>query len=301
MHRRARGDRNGLNGVSTGNTTLIRALQDFVLTQPEFDRLRELVREHTGIALSDAKRQLVYGRLARRLRALKLESFGDYIELVESGDPVELEEFVNAVTTNLTSFFREPHHFDYLAREALPAMAARAGGANRLRIWCCAASTGEEPYSIAMVLREAESLLRGWDVKLLATDLDSAVLAAGAAGIYATGRFEGMDPKRMARFFDKGTGPQAGKLRAREELRNLVTFKQLNLMQEWPLRGPLDAIFCRNVVIYFDKATQRVLFERMAMLQRPGDLLFLGHSESLYRVSERYELIGRTIYRRLED
>lgn len=287
--------------MSTTSTTQIRALQDFVLTQPEFERLRELVREHTGIALSDAKRQLVYGRLARRLRALKMDSFGDYIELIEGGDPVELEEFVNAVTTNLTSFFREPHHFDYLAREALPAMVARAAGTNRMRIWCCAASTGEEAYSIAMVLREAENILRGWDVKLLATDLDSNVLATGAAGIYAAERFQGMDPKRLARFFEKGGGAHAGKLRAREELRNLITFRQLNLMHEWPLRGPFDAIFCRNVVIYFDKATQRTLFERMATLQRPGDLLFLGHSESLYRVSDRYELIGRTIYRRLED
>jgi chemotaxis protein methyltransferase CheR len=286
--------------VSTGNTTLIRALQDFALSQPEFDRLRELVREHTGIALSEAKRQLVYGRLARRLRALQMDSFAEYIELIEAGDATELEEFVNAVTTNLTSFFREPHHFDYLA-EALPGIVARDAGSHRLRIWCCAASTGEEPYSIAMVLREAENLLRGWDVKLLATDLDSAVLATAAAGIYTSERFQAMDPKRMARFFDRGTGPQTGKLRAREELRNLITFRQLNLMHEWPLRGPFDAIFCRNVVIYFDKATQRTLFERMATLQRPGDLLFLGHSESLYRVSDRYELIGRTIYRRLED
>jgi chemotaxis protein methyltransferase CheR len=286
--------------VSTSSTTQIRAIQDFALSQPEFDRLRELVREHTGIALSEAKRQLVYGRLARRLRALKMDSFGAYIELIEGGDAVELEEFVNAVTTNLTSFFREPHHFDYLAREALPALVAR-GGDHRLRIWCCAASTGEEPYSIAMVLREAESLLRGWDVKLLATDLDSAVLAAGAAGVYAAERVQGMDPKRVARFFDKGGGAQAGKLRAREELRNLITFRQLNLMQEWPLRGPLDAIFCRNGVIYFDKATQRTVLERLATVQRPGDLLFLGHSESLHRVTDRYELIGRTIYRRIED
>ncbi|HKU89414.1 MAG TPA: protein-glutamate O-methyltransferase CheR [Steroidobacteraceae bacterium] len=287
--------------MNTSSTTLIGAITDFALSQPEFDRLRELVREHTGIALSDAKRQLVYGRLARRLRALKMDSFGEYIDLIEGGDPAELEEFVNAVTTNLTSFFREPHHFDYLAREALPAMVARGGGTNRMRIWCCAASTGEEPYSIAMVLREAETLLRGWDVKMLATDLDSAVLATGAAGVYAAERFQNMDPKRVARFFDKGTGAQNGKLRARDELRHLITFRQLNLMHEWPLRGPIDAIFCRNVVIYFDKATQRTLFDRMATLQRPGDLLFLGHSESLYRVCDRYELIGRTIYRRLED
>jgi chemotaxis protein methyltransferase CheR len=152
-----------------------------------------------------------------------------------------------------------------------------------------------------MVLREAAEILHGWDVKLLATDLDSAVLATGAAGIYTTERFQGMDRRRMERFFDQGCGAQAGKLRAREELRSLVTFKQLNLMQQWPMRGPFDAIFCRNVIIYFDKDTQRALFERMAQLQRPGDFLFLGHSESLYRVSEQYELIGRTIYRRLDN
>ncbi|HET9865464.1 MAG TPA: protein-glutamate O-methyltransferase CheR [Steroidobacteraceae bacterium] len=287
--------------MNTAATTTIRALGDFPMSQAEFERLRELVREHTGIALSDGKRQLVYGRLARRLRALRMESFADYIRLLERGEPAELEEFVNAVTTNLTSFFREPHHFDFLARELLPDIAARSDGTNRLRIWCCAASTGEEAYSIAMVLREAQQILAGWDVKMLATDLDSAVLATAAAGIYAEERFKGMDPKRMARFFEKGTGSQAGKCRVREELRRLITFKQLNLMHEWPMRGPFDAIFCRNVIIYFDKATQRTLFERMAALQRPGDFLFLGHSESLYRVSDRYELIGRTIYRRRED
>jgi chemotaxis protein methyltransferase CheR len=287
--------------VTTASTTTIRALRDFVLSRAEFDRLRELVREHTGIALSEAKRQLVYGRLARRLRALELESFGDYIALLERGDPVELEEFVNAVTTNLTSFFREPHHFEYLAREALPGIVRRSDGGNRLRIWCCAASTGEEPYSIAMVLREAQERLAGWDVRMLATDLDSQVLATAVAGVYSAERCQGVDPKRVARFFDKGGGAHEGKFRAREELRNLITFKQLNLMNEWPMRGPFDAIFCRNVVIYFDKATQRTLFERMAALQRPGDLLFLGHSESLFRVTERYELIGRTIYRRVGD
>jgi chemotaxis protein methyltransferase CheR len=273
---------------------------DFTLSEAEFDRLRELVREHTGIALSDAKRQLVYGRLARRLRALKLATFAEYIGLIEAGESEELEEFTNAITTNLTSFFREPHHFDYLGQELLPALTRRTG-ARRMRVWCCAASTGEEPYSIAMVLREAAERLHGWDVKLLATDLDSKVLATGAAGIYTTERFQGMDRRRMERFFDQGCGAQAGRLRAREELRNLITFKQLNLMHEWPMRGPFDAIFCRNVVIYFDKDTQRALFERMAQLQRPGDFLFLGHSESLYRVSEHYELIGRTIYRRLDN
>ena len=270
---------------------------EYVLTDAEFNRIRELVRQHTGISLSEAKRQLVYGRLVRRLRALDLETFSSYIELLERGEPTELEEFTNAVTTNLTSFYRESHHFDYLA-EALPEIIARDNGSRRLRFWCCAASTGEEPYTIAMTLREAAEQLAGWDVKLLATDLDSNVLAKGKAGVYDHERFSTMTDGRVRRFFDKVTGGKPGQLRAREEIRQLITFKQLNLMHEWPMRGPFQVVFCRNVVIYFDKPTQRVLFERMAALQRPGDLLFLGHSESLYRVTEKYDLIGRTIYRR---
>jgi chemotaxis protein methyltransferase CheR len=149
-----------------------------------------------------------------------------------------------------------------------------------------------------MVLREAQEILNGFDVKLLATDLDSAVLATGAAGVYNAERLNSVSSARVSRFFRKGAGEHAGHFRAADELRKLITFKQLNLMSEWPVRGPFDAIFCRNVIIYFDKETQRALFERMAALQRPGDMLFLGHSESLYLVSDKYELVGRTIYRR---
>jgi chemotaxis protein methyltransferase CheR len=275
-------------------------IADFELTDAQFHRIRALVREHTGIALSDAKRQLVYGRLSRRLRALKLGSFREYLELLERGVATELEEFINAITTNLTSFFREPHHFAYLATHVLPQIVARDAGARRARIWCCAASTGEEPYSIGMVLREAAPLLHGFDVKVLATDLDSAVLATAANGIYNAERLTSVSSTRASRFFRKGSGTQAGKFRVQAELQNLITFKQLNLMHEWPVRGPFDAIFCRNVIIYFDKDTQRALFARMAALQRPGDILFLGHSESLYRVSDQYELVGRTIYRRID-
>ena len=274
---------------------------DFQLSSAEFDRIRALVREHTGISLAESKRQLVYGRLSRRLRALKLDNFADYIVLLERGEPAELEEFTNAVTTNLTSFFREPHHFEYLAQEALPHIMARNAARRRLRIWCCAASTGEEPYSIAMVLREAQAQLAGWDAKLLATDLDSNVLAHGKQGVYGRDRFAGMAGKRVSRFFEEVDEDGVRKLSATDELRALITFKQLNLMHEWPMKGPFDAIFCRNVIIYFDKDTQRALFERMAAMQRAGDFLFLGHSESLYRVCDRYELIGRTIYRRLPD
>jgi chemotaxis protein methyltransferase CheR len=286
-----------MNAADTLELTLAGSA-DFELTDTQFHRIRALVREHTGISLSDAKRQLVYGRLSRRLRALKLESFGEYLELLEQGSANEIEEFTNAITTNLTSFFREPHHFEYLGSDVLPQLIARDTGARRARIWCCAASTGEEPYSIAMVLREAKDLLTGFDVKILATDLDSAVLATAAAGVYNAERLQSMNSTRVSRFFQRGSGANAGKFRAQDELRNLITFKQLNLMHAWPVRGPFDAIFCRNVIIYFDKDTQRTLFERMAALQRPGDFLFLGHSESLYRVSDKYDLVGKTVYRR---
>jgi chemotaxis protein methyltransferase CheR len=272
---------------------------DFTLTDTDFDRLCELVRVHTGIALSDAKRQMVYGRLVRRLRALKLASFADYVQLLEAADPLELQEFTNAITTNLTSFFREAHHFEYLAEHVLPGIAARTGGTGRLRIWSCACSTGEEPYSIAMVLREQRARLSGFDAKILATDLDSDVLATGAAGVYPADRLRGVSPARAAEFFKEGSGQNQGRVKVAATLRQLITFKQLNLMQDWPMRGQFDAIFCRNVVIYFDLETKRALFERMARLQTPGAFLFLGHSESLYRISEHYELIGRTIYRRI--
>lgn len=272
---------------------------DFDLSDAAFNRIRELVREHTGIALSEAKRQLVYGRLSRRLRTLGLEGFRDYIELLEKADPAELEEFTNAITTNLTSFFRESHHFEHFANQVLPAITSRRPAASRLRIWSSACSTGEEPYSISMVLRENQGLLAGVDTRILATDLDSQVLATAASGVYSADRLQSVSKARISRHFRQGGGAHQGKVRVDPELKESITFRQLNLMHEWPMQGPFDVIFCRNVVIYFDKSTQRTLFERMATLQRPGATLYLGHSESLYRVCDKYELVGRTIYRRV--
>ncbi len=270
---------------------------EYELTDADFGRICALVRQHTGIALSESKRQMVYGRLVRRLRALKFRSFAPYVALLEQADPIELQEFTNAITTNLTSFFREMHHFEYLA-EWLPQFAAQIRKSGRLRIWSSACSTGEEPYSIAMVLREQQESLARVDMRILATDLDSNVLATAAAGVYPTDRVKDVSPARLAQFFSPGKHP--GTVQIAPSLQQLVTFKQLNLMHNWPMRGPFDAIFCRNVVIYFDKDTKSALFERMAQLQPPGAILFLGHSESLYRVTNRYELIGRTIYRRTE-
>jgi chemotaxis protein methyltransferase CheR len=275
------------------------ATHEFELSDSEFDRLRGFVRQHTGIALSDAKRELVYGRLARRLRKLQLSSFAEYCELVESGHPEELQELTNAITTNLTSFFRENYHFQQLAAEVLPQVESTRSGTRRLRLWSSACSTGEEPYSLAIVLREALARLSNWDVKLLATDIDSKVVATAAEGVYPLERFKGVAAERVKRWFPKVPGDPSHCV-ASAELKSLITFRQLNLFDPWPMKGPFDIIFCRNVVIYFDKETQRVLFERMAELQEPGSWLFIGHSENLFNVTRRYKLVGHTVYRRVE-
>ena len=272
--------------------------REFDFGDEDFAALRKLVKDLTGINLSDQKRELVYGRLARRLRALHLRTFAEYRELLASDGGHEISEFCNAITTNLTSFFRESHHFEHLREHVLQPLAANRSGSRRVRIWSAGCSTGEEPYSIAMTVLEALPELRTWDVKILATDLDSDVLAKAQRGMYAADRMRNMNPQRLERFFVEGRGRDGPNYQATQELQSLITFKQLNLMHSLPMKGPLDVIFCRNVVIYFDKDTQRELFARVAHLQRPGDLLFLGHSESLFKVSESYTPIGKTIYRR---
>jgi chemotaxis protein methyltransferase CheR len=272
-------------------------LRKFSFGEEDFAALRELVKTHTGIHLSEQKREMVYGRLSRRLRALGLESFRAYRALLERGDSDELTQFCNAITTNLTSFFREAHHFQYLREQLLESRAADARGVRRLRFWSAGCSTGEEPYSLAMTIHEALPDARRWDIRILATDLDTEVLGRGQRGRYEEDRVRGLAPQRLARFFQcEGGAPPAYTVTG--ELADLIAFRGLNLMHPLPMKGPFDAIFCRNVVIYFDKDTQRELFARIARLQRPGDILFLGHSESLYRVSEDYTLVGKTIYRR---
>jgi chemotaxis protein methyltransferase CheR len=274
------------------------AAQEFVLTDSDFDRLRGIVRDQTGIALADSKRELVYSRLARRLRKLGLASFSEYCALFETGDGAELQELTNAITTNLTSFFREKYHFEQLATEALPQVIQSRAAARRLRVWSAGCSTGEEPYSLAMVMRETLERHTNWDIRLLATDIDSKVVETAAAGSYTADRFAGMDPARTARWF-KNSGANGGQLAASDELKSLITFRQLNLLDAWPMKGPFDVIFCRNVVIYFDKEKQRQLFDRLADIQEPGGWLFIGHSENLFNVTNRYKLVGRTVYRRV--
>ncbi len=280
------------------DTVTVNRLREFAFGNEDFQALRKLVKQLTGINLSEQKRELVYGRLARRLRALQLRSFAEYRALLSRDGGKEIAELCNAITTNLTAFFREPHHFEYLREQVLLPLAADSKGTRRLRIWSAGCSTGEEAYSLAITVLEAIPDLRRWDIRILATDLDSDVLERGRRGIYAADRVRGLSPERASRFFLQREERDGLYHQVVPQLSALITFKQLNLMHSLPMKGPLHAIFCRNVIIYFDKDTQRDLFARVSQLQRPGDLLFLGHSESLFKVSEDYSLIGRTVHKR---
>lgn len=272
--------------------------REFRFTDDDCVRICALVCRHTGIALSNAKRDMVYSRLARRVRQLGLENFERYCTLLEEGDADELVHFVNAITTNLTAFFREAHHFEALATELLPVLLREKAQSRRLRIWSAGCSTGEEPYSIAIVLKETLPPAGGWDAKILATDLDTDVLQTGQRGVYSAERVNGISQQRLRRWFRKGTGPNVGLVRVVPALQELIVFRQLNLMLTWPMRCLFDIIFCRNVVIYFDKATQRILFDRFADLLDPQGYLIVGHSESLFNVTDRFALVGKTIHRK---
>ena len=270
--------------------------REFEFDHDDFNHLRELVKRTTGIKLADSKYNLVYGRVSRRLRALKLSSFRQYRSHLEKPGSNELPELTNAITTNLTGFFREKHHFDRLKSDILPELMDRHDIDRRLRVWSAGCSTGEEPYSIAMTLKE-EITDKWGDVRVLATDLDTNVVAHGKAGLYDEKRFENMSPAVQKRWF-KRAGEESHQ--ASPRLQELITFKSLNLLHQWPMAGPFDIIFCRNVVIYFDQDTQRELFDRYADLLAPNGYLFIGHSESLFKVCERFESIGNTIYRKLD-
>jgi len=266
-------------------------VKEFDFTKSDFERVRALIYQRAGISLAESKHEMVYSRLARRLRATGIVSFERYLDDLEAGRlGEEWESFTNALTTNLTSFFRESHHFPLLAEHV-----------KKLReypitIWCSASSTGEEPYSIAMTVCEAFNTLTP-PVQIIATDIDTNVLTTGANGVYSIERLDKMAPERAKRFFLRGKGDQEGMVRVRPELRQLVTFKQLNLLgDKWPISGPFDVIFCRNVMIHFDKGTQRKILSRFVPLMKPNALLFAGHSENFLYVSDSLKLRGKTVY-----
>ena len=264
--------------------------KEFDFTAQDFERVRTLIHRQAGIALAETKQEMVYSRLARRLRAIGMSSFTTYLnELERGGDAQEWEGFTNALTTNLTSFFREAHHFPILAEHLKKVR-------DPIEIWCSASSTGEEPYSIAMTACEAFNSMTP-PVKIIATDIDTNVLAAGANGVYTMDRLDKLAPDRARKFFLKGKGAQEGMVRVRPELRQMISFKPLNLLADgWQAKGPFDVIFCRNVMIYFDKPTQGKILARFAPLLKPDGLLFAGHSENFLYVSDAFKLRGKTVY-----
>lgn len=266
--------------------------REFQFTNQDFDQIRRLIYQHAGISLSDAKVDMVYSRIARRLRANGLASFEGYLGFLDA-NPDELQHFTNSLTTNLTSFFREAHHFPILAEHVL---AAKRKGRNPITLWSSACSTGEEPYSMAMAVIDA---FGSWKppVTILATDLDTNVVKHADKGIYPIERVEKLPEETRNRFFQRGKGRQDGMVRVRPQVRALVQFHPLNLLGEgWPMKGRFDAIFCRNVLIYFDKPTQFKLLARFHPLLMEDGLLFVGHSESLTHAASLFRLQGKTVY-----
>ena len=265
--------------------------REFAYSRRDFERARRMIHERAGIALGDGKAEMVYSRLVKRVRALKLDGFREYLALLDNSAHSEWEHFVNALTTNQTDFFREAHHFPMLAAHA------RTISGRPMRVWSAAAATGEEPYSIAITLCETfDSFMP--PAEIVATDLDTRVLAHAQEGIYPLDKVSTLDPERLRRFFLKGSGSRAGYARVRDSVRQLIQFRRLNLLDSsWDVAGPFDAIFCRNVLIYFDKPTQRQVLERVADRLAPGGLYFAGHSESLLNAGDLFEPCGRTTYR----
>jgi len=273
------------------------------ISDEEFSLIQSLVKKQVGIALSEHKRSLVASRLGKRLRALGLPSLRMYYDYLTGPDgTAELENFVNAMTTNKTDFYRERVHFDFLERELVPALKTRAvqTGERKIRIWSAGCSTGEEPYTIALTLCEALGRMPAWDVRILASDVDTSVLSQAAAGIYPLERVREIPPALRERYFLRGTGSKAGLVKVKREMQSLITFRRINLLEEpWPVRTVFDCIFCRNVIIYFDRPTQCRLMSRFAKYVKDDGYLFLGHSESLHGVCDQFTFLRNTIYRRL--
>lgn len=265
------------------------------ISDREFEAISDLVKSLCGINLHEGKRELVRARLAKRLRALNMASFDDYLRYVREGREEETVEMLDVLSTNLTSFFRENDHFEYLSDQVLPAAAQRG----RLRVWSAGCSTGEEPYSIAIQVAEALPHLRAparCDVRVLATDLSTHVLRRAQAGEYPEARLRGLSQAVLARYFTPLRSEDEPRFRVREEVRSVISFARLNLMDPWPMHGPFDVIFCRNVMIYFDKPTQQELITRFAQLLSPGGTLFIGHSESLTGIRHGFRYVRPTIY-----
>lgn len=265
--------------------------REFVFSTADFERVRKLIYQHAGISLSPVKQDMVYSRLARRLRATGKHSFSEYLDALEKNGGDEWERFVNSLTTNLTSFFREPHHFPIFAEHL-----RKIGTRRPIRVWCSAASTGEEPYSIAITVAETFGT-QASHVSIIASDLDTNVLETARNGVYPLERVEKLSPERLRRFFLRGTGNQEGYVSVRPELKTMIEFKRINLLDtSYAVKAPLDIIFCRNVMIYFDKPTQYKILSRFAPMLQPDGLMLAGHSESFLHAADLFKSLGKTVY-----
>jgi len=270
------------------------------MSDAHFNCFRELAKSHAGIALPNQKRNMVYRRVSKRLAALGLRDFDAYRHVLLGPDANhEMEHFINALTTNKTEFFRENHHFEHFASTVLPWVQERAGkhGGQKLRLWSAGCSTGQETYSVAMTLVEAMSDLSRWDAKILGTDIDTSVIEFAREGVYSSAELESIPEKLRRKFIEMLPVEAFGRMSG--ALRSLITFNPLNLHDVWPMRGKFDAIFCRNVIIYFDFADQCRLFDRFADLLCEGGYVYIGHSESLFKVTERFRPMGQSIYQRI--
>jgi chemotaxis protein methyltransferase CheR len=270
--------------------------REFEYTLDDFNYLRKMSNEYSGILVPDDKFDMFYSRLSKRLRVLGFNCFKEYCQYLKNHPELEFTEFINSVTTNLTAFFRENHHFEYVVNTVLPELLKKKLPNRQIKVWSAGCSTGEEPYSLAMTL--LENVPEGWDIKILATDLDTNVLATASEGIYPLDRVEAVGEQRLKRWFQKGTGINNHKVRANAQIKQIIHFKQLNLMQEWPMQGFFDFIFCRNVLIYFDRDTKETLANRYGRLLKEDGHLFIGHSESLHQLDTPFTLIGNTIYKK---
>ncbi|MBI5626344.1 MAG: chemotaxis protein CheR [Nitrosomonadales bacterium] len=270
--------------------------REFHFTTQDFQLIRKLIYEHAGISLSESKQELAYSRLARRLRATGVKTFAEYLNRLQRGDEAEWEAFTNSLTTNLTSFFREAHHFPVLAGHL-----RKPGKTHPSVMWCSACSTGEEAYSMAMTAVDA---FGGFDhpVRIIASDLDTNVLQTARTGRYKLESVARISALQIDKFFVRGKGEDAGFVQVRPELRKMISFQRINLLDAtWPIREQLDAIFCRNVMIYFDKDTQLKILKKFAPLLRGDGLLFAGHSENFHHADAWFKLRGHTVYQRTEN
>ncbi|MFK7816952.1 MAG: protein-glutamate O-methyltransferase CheR [Gammaproteobacteria bacterium] len=270
----------------------------YTFNDNQFEKMRLLVLQYTGISVSDSKRDLVYNRFAKRMRTLGLGSFDEYFNYLSEYEDNEIEHFSNAITTNLTYFFREQHHFQILEEKIIPILKSKVS--KRIRIWSAGCSTGEEPYSIAMTLHRVIPNLKNWDVKILATDLDSIALKKAKSGVYVEGQLKNITEQMKNDWFQPcNVGNDSNEIEVIPSIKSLITFNYLNLMHDWPMAGPFDVIFCRNVVIYFDKDTQRELFIKFSKLQNDDAFMIMGHSENLSKITDDYKHIGQTAYQKV--